>query len=321
MRYIDVFNGDADGICALVQLRRHEPRDADLVTGIKRDVNLLRQVQAETGDHITVLDIAMEKNESDVKRLLDAGAEIFYADHHNPGKLLKHDRLTAHIDLSATTCTALIIDRYLDGRYRTWAITAAFGDNLIAVAKQLAEDHCLSETETRTLQELGIYLNYNGYGASVDDLFFHPAELYRQCVIFDTPFDFMTQNSSVFETLAQGYQQDMAMAEKTTPFHVNNHTAVILLPDEKWARRVSGVYGNELANRYPDRAHAIITDQDVDHYLISVRAPLNQKCGADEVVRQFPTGGGRQTAAGINALPKNRLGDFILALEKRYQMG
>jgi hypothetical protein len=25
-RYIDVFNGDADGLCALVQLRRSEPQ-------------------------------------------------------------------------------------------------------------------------------------------------------------------------------------------------------------------------------------------------------------------------------------------------------
>ncbi len=37
----DIFNGDADGICALLQLRKAEPRDAQLVTGVKRDINLL----------------------------------------------------------------------------------------------------------------------------------------------------------------------------------------------------------------------------------------------------------------------------------------
>ncbi|RUM38930.1 MAG: acetyltransferase, partial [Desulfobulbus sp.] len=38
----DVFNGDADGICALHQLRLHDPRpDAHLVTGVKRDICLL----------------------------------------------------------------------------------------------------------------------------------------------------------------------------------------------------------------------------------------------------------------------------------------
>ena len=318
MRYIDVFNGDADGICALVQLRRHEPYDAKLVTGIKRDINLLSQVDASAGDFITVFDISLEKNVVDVKRLLDTGAEIFYADHHNTGEVIQHERLTTHIDLAATTCTSLIINNYLQGRYYAWAITAAFGDNLTAVATQLAKDHGLNDKETRALQELGTYLNYNGYGASVDDLFFHPAELYRQCVEFDTPFEFMAQNPSVFNTLAQGYQQDMALAEMVIACHASENTTVIQLPNEKWARRVSGVYGNELANRYPDRAHAIVTEKDVDHYLVSVRAPLNRRTGADVVVSQFPTGGGRKAAAGINALPKHQLDDFIVALERQY---
>jgi hypothetical protein len=34
MNNYDVFNGDADGICALVQLRNADPRDAELVTGV-----------------------------------------------------------------------------------------------------------------------------------------------------------------------------------------------------------------------------------------------------------------------------------------------
>ena len=42
----DVFNGDADGICALLQLRLAEPREAQLVTGVKRDINLLSRVEA-----------------------------------------------------------------------------------------------------------------------------------------------------------------------------------------------------------------------------------------------------------------------------------
>ena len=51
MRQIDVFNGDADGICALLQLRKAEPRDATLVTGVKRDINLLAKVDAGAGDN------------------------------------------------------------------------------------------------------------------------------------------------------------------------------------------------------------------------------------------------------------------------------
>ena len=50
MTHYDVFNGDADGICALQQLRLAEPRDAVLVTGVKRDIALLDRVPARAGD-------------------------------------------------------------------------------------------------------------------------------------------------------------------------------------------------------------------------------------------------------------------------------
>ena len=35
MNYIDIFNGDADGICALTQLHNAHPREAKLVTGVR----------------------------------------------------------------------------------------------------------------------------------------------------------------------------------------------------------------------------------------------------------------------------------------------
>jgi len=55
MKYIDVFNGDADGICALHQLRLAEPVESTLVTGVKRDINLLQKVEAGQGDRVTVV--------------------------------------------------------------------------------------------------------------------------------------------------------------------------------------------------------------------------------------------------------------------------
>ena len=36
----DVFNGDADGICALLQLRLERPLATQLITGVKRDIQL-----------------------------------------------------------------------------------------------------------------------------------------------------------------------------------------------------------------------------------------------------------------------------------------
>ena len=41
MTHIDIFNGDADGICALTQLRNAEPVQSTLITGVKRDIALV----------------------------------------------------------------------------------------------------------------------------------------------------------------------------------------------------------------------------------------------------------------------------------------
>jgi hypothetical protein len=102
------------------------------------------------------------------------------------------------------------------------------------------------------------------------------------------------------------------------PLHATATAAVFLLPDEPWARRVSGVYSNDLATNNPARAHAVLTIKDNGNYLISVRAPMNNKRGAAELCMQFPTGGGRAAAAGINDLPTERLQDFIGAFEQAY---
>ncbi|HSG93603.1 MAG TPA: acetyltransferase, partial [Methylotenera sp.] len=105
MHYFDVFNGDADGICALVQLRLSAPRESVLITGVKRDIALLDQVTAKAGDNVTVLDLSMQKNLPALNNLLAAGVEVFYADHHQSGEIPQHENLKALIDLSPTTCT------------------------------------------------------------------------------------------------------------------------------------------------------------------------------------------------------------------------
>ena len=59
MKFYDVYNGDADGLCALLQLRLAAPREAILVSGVKRDIRLLERVNARQGDDIVVMDIKM----------------------------------------------------------------------------------------------------------------------------------------------------------------------------------------------------------------------------------------------------------------------
>ncbi|MCL1049569.1 DHH family phosphoesterase [Shewanella abyssi] len=314
----DIFNGDADGIIALLQLRLAEPREATLVTGIKRDISLMNQHTFSKDDKVTVLDISMEKNQQGLTQALDAGAEVQYFDHHRAGDIPTNLNLSATIDLDPNICTSLLVDKYLNGKYRLWAITAAFGDNMNAAAELLAKDEGLTPKQTALLQEFGILINYNGYGASVADLHFDPKALYLQLLAFDNPFDAISTDNSPYQKLKQAYASDMAKALAIKPFSDTPTATVYLLGSQAWCRRISGVYGNELANQNPSKAHGVLTENQDGTYLVSVRAPLTNKAGADEVCSQFATGGGRKAAAGINALQQFDKANFIDALNKFY---
>ncbi len=196
--HYDVFNGDADGIIALLQLRLAEPKESILVSGVKRDIQLLDRLSVCSDDSVVVLDISMDKNKAGLENLLDSGAEVFYADHHKSGDIPLHPRLDAHIDLDANTCTALIIDKLLNGRFHTWAITAAYGDNLIAKADQLADTAKLTSQQKEQLKELGTLINYNGYGSKLEDLHFEPTFLFKQLLAYDDPFAVIADQSSPF---------------------------------------------------------------------------------------------------------------------------
>jgi len=316
--HYDVFNGDADGICALIQLRLAHPLNSTLVTGIKRDIQLLKKIAAGSGDQLTVLDISLQKNTDQVKNFLELGAKIFYADHHQAGDTPHHPNLTALINTSSDTCTSLIINQHLQGQFPLWAITAAFGDNLHKSAEQLAKTLNIHSDILGQLEKLGTYINYNGYGSCIADLHFAPDKLYQEMASYTSPLDFITNNPLIYNQLEQGYLEDMRSAEQTQAEYDNDKIAVYILPDETWARRVSGVFSNDLANQYPDRAHAVLTFTPDNDYQVSVRAPLNNKTKADELCALFATGGGRKAAAGINHLPKDSLDYFIAQFEKTY---
>jgi hypothetical protein len=205
----------------------------------------------------------------------------------------------------------LLIDHYLRGAYREWAVVGSFGDNLKKSADGLAKKLSLSSEQVSLLENLGIYINYNGYGSNIEELHFAPDQLYKLLSQYQSPFDFVTDNRQQFQKLEQGYHQDLGAALSTVALLVTDSVAAFVLPDEPWARRVSGVYSNQLANDNPDRAHAVLTVKANGNYLVSLRAPLNNKKGAATLCMQFPTGGGREAAAGINDLPVDMLAAFL----------
>ena len=318
MRYIDVFNGDADGLCALHQLRLANPLASELVTGVKRDIKLLDRVEAAAGDAITVLDISLDSNRQGLLRLLDAGATVAYFDHHHAGEIPQHPGLHSHIDLSAAVCTSILVDRHLGGQHRLWAIAAAFGDNLAKVARALAEERGLTEAQIGQLARLGECLNYNGYGDSLSDLHFHPADLYRELQPYADPFSFIAK-SPAFARLETGFNDDLARVDALLPIRKQASCAAYLMPDAPWARRVSGIFANRLANASPALAHAVLTLNRHGDYTVSVRAPLANPQGADTLCLSFETGGGRKAAAGINRLPVAGLDAFLTRFGEHYR--
>ncbi len=322
MPIFDVFNGDADGLCGLQQLYLAQARDSVLVTGVKRDIELLTQVQAQAGDVVNVLDISLAKNRSAVIRLLAAGVQVNYFDHHETGEPLPTTTgLSLHIDTAPEICTSLLVDQYLAGQYRIWAVVGAFGDNLATVARQTAEGLALNAAQLAQLQELGILLNYNAYGESLEDLHYPPAVLHQTLRQYPNPLAFIA-DEPVYQQLRAGYAADMTQARSLAPSVATAHAALYHLPDAAWARRAIGVYANTLVEAFPDRAHAILTPRSSgDGYVVSVRAPLNRRTGADTLCRQFPTGGGRKAAAGINHLPESALEAFSAALLANFQPG
>ena len=310
MANYDVFNGDADGICALQQLRLQTPLEANLISGLKRDIDLLQRVEPRSGDDITVLDISLDKNREALIAALATGARVFYADHHFPGEIPQHELLDCHIDVAAATCTSLIVNKLLGNAQARWAVVGAFGDNFDQPATELGHSLGLDAGSLEQMQQLGICLNYNGYGFELNDLLFHPVDLYGLVHPYADPLDFIENEKGYADLLTQ-YEDDMTRAKTLAADSTTAAGAVYLLPNEGWAKRIVGVMGNDLAKQHPDRAHALLVDMGDGHYRVSVRAPYNRKDGADELCRQFPSGGGRKAAAGINALAQNSLANFI----------
>lgn len=315
---VDIFNGDADGIFALHQFRLANPtEDSRLITGIKRDIRLLSQIEEVSNSEISVFDISLDVNRASLEKLLQQGNRITYFDHHFAGEIPASDALTTNIQASPDVCTSMLVNLELQGKFSTWAVCGAFGDNLHPSALQLAKQAGLSEEQTDQLRELGELFNYNGYGESTADLHFHPRDLYLAVANFKDPFDFLDQSPEM-RRLADGHREDMAKAEALQPESGTTVNRVYFLPNAPWARRISGVFSNLRAREKTEAAHAIIGKNSDNSLRISVRAPLANKTNADTLCRKFPSGGGRAAAAGINNLPEDMLEAFLQEFHSTY---
>jgi hypothetical protein len=322
-RHFYAFNGDADGLCALQQLRLAEGVEAaegTLVTGVKRDIQLLARIEARPGDRITALDISHDQNREAVARLLQEGVAVRYFDHHYAGELPDDPRFEAHIDTAPDVCTSELVNRYLKGRHVRWALVAAYGDEMPALGDAHARAQGIAEDERRTLAELGHYLNYNAYGEGVGDLHFDPALLAEAMLPCVDPLDFV-HGTPVFAALRVGYRDDMARALALPPLRETVGATLIRMPDQPWARRATGMLANERMRSAPGAALAVLSPRAEGGLGVSVRVPDGRALGADDFCRGFATGGGRKRAGGINHLPEAEFDAFAARFEEAFGRG
>ena len=309
MRRFDVFNGDADGICALRQLRLEAPHETQLVTGLKHDIALLGRVDARAGDEVTVLDVSLARNREALAEILSRGATVRYFDHHEAGVIPSHPALAATIDRTGLACTSELVDRALDGRHRAWAVAGAFGDGLHEAAGRLAASIGLAPARVQRLRELGEALNYNAYAESEAEAIAHPAALYRIAARHDDPFSLALE--PVVSRIARARAEDLSAALRVAPFHATAATEVHVLPDRPGSRRILGDFANARAHDDPARAHAVLAPLRAGGFAVSVRCPHRAATSASDFCGRFPTGGGRATAAGIGRLDAAGLEAFV----------
>ena len=282
------YNGDADGICSMVQWGLVHGIEGQRVTGVKRDIELLERVNPNPDDEIIVMDISLARNHARAVELSTQGFDITWFDHHLAGEPI--DTISTHIDTSANVCTARIVEKYLDVE-SDWAQVALHGDGL-SIHSNKAE-----------FKELGELLNYNGYGADLSDLHFHPDELLLLCLQAKTPQNFM--ETQTFMTLKNGFESDLSNATNIQP-----RNGYYLLPNEPWARRVVGVMAHRI-NESGDGPHVIAIDKG-ETLQVSIRG----REGIGELCKMFG-GGGRATAGGIDALPKSGITALMKEVNSR----
>lgn len=315
MNCYDLFNGDADGLCSLHQYRLKYPTESTIISGVKRDVQLMRHVTQCVDSYITVFDVSHLSNASHVEPVLSNGNRITWFDHHTPGEYRPSVMLRMNVDTCPTTCTSLLVDAHINGEHRDWALVGMYGDNLDSEIEN--HNTGFDDQQLEILKRLGMTLNYNGYGVDESDLTIHPVEVYQDMKHYTCPFEYH-DNSPSFAKIHEQMQIDKQALEQSQIVHDSSTGKIILLPDSKSSARYSGVYSNQLVNDNPDQAFVVLTTLDQETYRVSIRAPKATPYGASKLAGQFDTGGGREKAAGINQLNNHQLSDLIEKFEHQF---
>jgi hypothetical protein len=308
-----VFNGDADGIISQHIAGLSGLRPDLRITGLKRDIRLLERVPPREGLDITVFDINLDTNRAALETLLALpDATLSWYDHHEPGIIPDSPRLKTRILNTRGVCSALLAHAAFPGADPRWAAMAAFGDNLPEAARALLAPLALPESEIEALREAGELINYNSHGETPADVLFQPLEVAERMAAFREAGGFLRESGFVEPLRAQLSADRIAMGA-LAPEAERGRARFYRLPAEAWARRLGSTHASGLALAHPDRAFAFAHPLRDGAYQVSIRAPRGDggAAPASALALEFPTGGGRALAAGINRLPRDEVDAFV----------
>ncbi len=307
-----VFNGDADGLISqhLMMLSGVEPTLR--VTGLKRQIVLLERLPPLENANLHVFDISLDANRAALDRLLEKpGIRVAWFDHHEPGSLPVSPQFQAHILNARGTCTALLVHAAIRGSDPRWAAMAAFGDNIPEAAEALLRSAGASDDEASALREAGELMNYNAYGEDESDVLFHPDSVAERLIPFRDPLEFI-RDGGLFDSLRRQFREDEIQARGLAPHRERNSARLYLLPAAPWARRLGATFANRAVRENPGMAVSVLHPLKDGSYQVSIRSPRGREHfpAASDLAREFPGGGGRTLAAGINRLEAADLGRF-----------
>lgn len=322
-RVIFAFNGDADGIISQHLLLLAGITPTQRLTGLKRDLRLLRDVHhpvshdtAPTTLDLYVFDINLRDSRDDLHRLLqNPTTKVTWYDHHEPGDIPASPRLRTRIATTRSACTGLLVHADLNAQGRgqdpRWAAIAAYGDNLPDAAEALLKPLRLPAASREALREAGELINYNAYGETPADVLYQPLQVAMRMAEFRDPDAFM-HDSGLIEPLRRKFAEDEAMMGALVPTAGCPGAALYTLPGTAWARRLGSTWANRTALQNPGTALAVLHPQSNGQYQVSIRAPRGRADAppASSLAAEYPSGGGRALAAGINRLPADQIDTF-----------
>jgi len=126
--------------------------------------------------------------------------------------------------------------------------------------------------------------------------------LYGQLRPFADPFAFVAEFAPPIEFCKPGYRDDMARAVAVDATERRAAGRIFMLPAEKWARRISGVFGNRLCSESPAQAHAVLTAKQG-----GPMSSANARPAGCEIGRRRNCAASSTAAAGARAPPASTI--------------